>query len=60
MMKKTKAIIHGNVYTIKNGIIENGTVLIEDGKIAAVGTDTALPARRCIPDCGESPLRTEI
>ena len=51
-MKKTKAIIHGNVYTIKNGIIENGTVLIEDGKIAAVGTDIAVPAEAEIIDAG--------
>ena len=51
-MKKTKAIIRGNVYTIKNGIIENGTVLIEDGKIAAVGTDIAVPAEAEIIDAG--------
>lgn len=39
------AIKNGKVVTITNGIIENGTVLIDDsGKIKAVGKDIAIPA----------------
>ena len=33
------AITNGEVWTITNGIIKNGTVLIENGKIVAVGKD---------------------
>ena len=34
---KKLAVIAGNVFTITGGIIENGVVLIEDGKITKVG-----------------------
>ncbi len=37
------AIKGGKVLTITQGIIEGGTVLIEDGKIRAVGKDIAIP-----------------
>ncbi|NLN84243.1 MAG: amidohydrolase [Firmicutes bacterium] len=37
------AIRGGKVYTITDGILENGIVLIEDGKIKAVGTDLEIP-----------------
>ncbi len=36
-------IKNAKLYTITNGVIENGSVLIKDGKIAAVGTDVAAP-----------------
>ena len=35
---------NGCIYTITQGVIENGTVLMENGKIIAVGTDVAIPA----------------
>lgn len=38
------AIVNGKLYTISHGIIEQGTVLCEDGKIVAVGTDVEVPA----------------
>lgn len=38
------AIRGGTVLTITNGTIENGTVLLSDGKIAAVGADVDVPA----------------
>ena len=38
------AIQGGKVITITGGILENGTVLIKNGKIAAVGADIAIPA----------------
>lgn len=37
------AVVNGRLYTITQGIIENGTVLCEDGKIVAVGTDVVVP-----------------
>jgi imidazolonepropionase-like amidohydrolase len=37
------AITHATILTITHGTIQNGTVLIHDGKIAAVGTDVAVP-----------------
>ena len=36
--------VGGRVQTITNGVIEDGAVLVEDGKIAAVGKDLAVPA----------------
>lgn len=38
-----KAIVNGTILTITNGVIENGIILIEDGKIKAVGTGISLP-----------------
>jgi imidazolonepropionase-like amidohydrolase len=38
------AIRNGTLLTITHGTIDNGTVLIRDGKIAAVGRDVAVPA----------------
>ena len=38
------AIKNGTVWTITNGTLENGTVLVEDGRIAAVGVDLEIPA----------------
>ena len=38
------AIVGGKVYTITNGVIENGTVLIEDGKILEVGANVEVPS----------------
>jgi imidazolonepropionase-like amidohydrolase len=37
------AICGGKVMTITHGVIENGTVLIKDGKIEAVGADVVVP-----------------
>jgi len=37
------AIKNGKLITITDGIIENGTVLIDDGKIVAVGKDINIP-----------------
>lgn len=38
-----KAIIHGTIVTVTQGTIENGCILIEAGKIKAVGRDLPLP-----------------
>jgi len=38
-----KAIVNGTLYTMVNGIIEDGTILIDAGKIIAIGKGIALP-----------------
>lgn len=37
------AIRGGKILTITNGVIEDGVILIENGKIAAIGKDVAIP-----------------
>jgi imidazolonepropionase-like amidohydrolase len=41
---QTVAITGGKVYPVSSAPIENGTVLIRDGRIVAVGADVAIPA----------------
>ena len=38
-----KAIVHGTIMTITQGTIQDGTVLIEHGKIKAVGSNIPIP-----------------
>ena len=40
---KVTAIKGGDLYTITNGIIRNGTILIEDGVIAEIGQSVNVP-----------------
>jgi imidazolonepropionase-like amidohydrolase len=44
LAQKTIAITGGRVLTISHGDIENGTVLVENGKIVAVGRDVKVPS----------------
>ena len=37
------AITNATILTVTNGTIENGTLLVRDGKIAAIGTDVSIP-----------------
>ena len=40
----TFAIVNARIVTVSGPVIEKGTVVIRDGKIASVGTDAAVPA----------------
>lgn len=37
------ALIGGTIYTVSDGVIENGTILFEDGVITAIGTNVQIP-----------------
>jgi imidazolonepropionase-like amidohydrolase len=39
----TFAIKNARIITVSGAVIENGTIVIRDGKIAAVGTDVSIP-----------------
>jgi imidazolonepropionase-like amidohydrolase len=41
--QETVAIRGGKLLTVTHGVIENGTMLVEEGKIKAVGTDVTIP-----------------
>ena len=41
---KLVAITNATIMTASNGTIEKGTIVIRDGKIAAVGADVPVPA----------------
>lgn len=45
-----KAITNGKIYTMAGNVLEKGTILIKDGKIAAVGTNIEIPANAEIID----------
>lgn len=45
-----KAIVNGKIYTITHGILEQGTILIEKGKIAQIGQDIEIPAEAEVID----------
>src|SRR3954466_15109955 len=44
VFSQTVAITNGKVYPVSGAPINNGTVLIRDGVIVAVGSDIAIPA----------------
>jgi imidazolonepropionase-like amidohydrolase len=39
-----KAITGAKIYTISDGVIEKGTILIEDGKFTKVGARVKIPS----------------
>ena len=45
------ALTNARIVTVSQGIIENGTVLIEDGRIAAIGTEVSVPEGAKVIDC---------
>lgn len=50
-VKGTFALTHATIHTITKGDIQDGTVIIQDGKIQAVGTGIATPAGAQVIDC---------
>lgn len=49
--KGTFALTNATIVTVTNGTIENGTVVIQDGKITALGSDVDVPADAELIDC---------
>lgn len=47
----TFALTNANIETVTKGVIQNGTVIIREGKIAAVGQDAVIPADAQVIDC---------
>ncbi|HHW98171.1 MAG TPA: amidohydrolase, partial [Firmicutes bacterium] len=49
------AIINARIDTVSNGIIADGQILVENGKIKAIGTNLEIPANaRCIDAAGRT------
>ena len=44
------ALRGATIHTVTNGVIENGTILFENGVITAIGTDVAIPAGTRVVD----------
>jgi len=49
--KGTFALTGATIETVTRGIIQNGTVIISDGKITAVGTNVSVPQGATVIDC---------
>jgi imidazolonepropionase-like amidohydrolase len=49
--KGVVALKNATIYTVKNGVIPSGTVLIKDGKITAVGANVTVPNDAQVIDC---------
>ena len=47
------AIKNGIVWTITNGKLENGTVLVDGGRIAAIGVDIDIPEGAQVIDASD-------
>ena len=47
----TFALTNATIETVTKGSIQNGTVVISNGKITAVGTTVAVPAGAKVIDC---------
>ena len=47
---QTVAIMDGTVHTVSGGVIENGDVIIRDGRITQVGVDLSAPAGASVID----------
>ena len=48
------AIVHGKLFTVTQGVIEDGTILIDGSRISAIGKDIEIPSQAQILDaCGK-------
>ncbi len=52
----TFAIVHADVYPVTSGVIRDGTILVRDGKIVAVGGAVELPKGCPVIDAGGKPV----
>jgi imidazolonepropionase-like amidohydrolase len=50
-MKGTFALTNATIETVTNGTVENGTLVIQNGKITALGTNVTIPAGAETIDC---------
>lgn len=48
---KKFALTHGTVHTVSGPVLENATVVVDDGKIVAVGANVAAPSDAIVYDC---------
>lgn len=48
---ETTALTNARIETVTQGTIDNGTVLIENDRIVAIGTDVAIPEDANVIDC---------
>lgn len=54
---ETIAIVHGRIHSIAStGVIEDGTILIQDDRIVAVGRDVAVPRDALVFDADGAPV----
>ncbi len=47
----TFALTHASIETITKGVITHGTIIIQKGKITAVGTNVSVPSDAIVIDC---------
>ncbi len=47
----TFALTHANIETVTKGVITDGTIIIQKGKITAVGTTVTVPSDATVIDC---------
>lgn len=52
----TFALTNARIVTVTNGTIDQGTLVIEDGRIAAVGSDVSVPDDAEVIDCTDLTL----
>ncbi len=45
------ALTNATIVTVTNGVIENGTLIVENGKITAIGKTVNIPAAATVLDC---------
>ncbi|MFN0006526.1 MAG: amidohydrolase family protein [Planctomycetota bacterium] len=50
--REVVAVRAGTILTVENGILSNGTILIDDGKITAIGADLDVPGGAHVVDYG--------
>jgi imidazolonepropionase-like amidohydrolase len=47
----TFALTHASIETVTKGVITNGTIILQKGKITAVGTNVTVPGDAIVIDC---------